>query len=336
MENLAKIAEMVDLAAIKLEEEKPNEKNEGSGKNNSEKISAQTKPYAEPLTSGSHDSNGNIIEKDKIGDEKGAVKGDSAGKGKDKGEKEEEEKTEKEKPEEKPEEKKEEKKLEAKIPEAPPEQEEKEQAPPPKDGIYEYTDDDGKLNILEYKEGKLNGTIKVFTPGGEIETEAEFKDDVLNGICKTYEKGKLVTESGFKDGVINGEFKQFDENEKMISQITFENGIKKGDMIENHKNGNPSFVTHFEDDKKNGKLEMYNENNEMTTYCEYKNDELNGITKNYYSGLDGNGIMRVANYEDGKISGQEDLFYPTGAPMAVGQYENGSLTEPIKSFKNKK
>ena len=68
--------------------------------------------------------------------------------------------------------------------------------------IKNYNEVTGKLETEgELKNGKVEGTMKVYYPNGKIQMEANFKDDKLEGIVKRYdESGKITSEEFYKNG----------------------------------------------------------------------------------------------------------------------------------------
>ncbi|MFI5219204.1 MAG: toxin-antitoxin system YwqK family antitoxin [Bacteroidia bacterium] len=61
---------------------------------------------------------------------------------------------------------------------------------------------DGKVKeTSHWKNGALNGIKELYNTNGELTKSIEYKDDVIHGDVKTYEKGKLISKQKFKKGV---------------------------------------------------------------------------------------------------------------------------------------
>jgi antitoxin component YwqK of YwqJK toxin-antitoxin module len=210
------------------------------------------------------------------------------------------------------------------------------QQPPPKDGTYECVNKDGKLSILTYKNDELTGPIQIFDKAGNLELDGIMEKGQLNGICKIYDNGILKSETMMSNNEPHGMSKQFDEHGTLIAEINFENGKKQGDMTQFHSNGEISAITTFTDNKMNGSFKSYSTFGELSMRSEYKNDKLHGLMENFYVGIDGNGMMRESNYENGLLTGKEILYHSSGYILSESYYENGQLAEPIKSYPSPK
>jgi antitoxin component YwqK of YwqJK toxin-antitoxin module len=208
----------------------------------------------------------------------------------------------------------------------------KEQQPPPKDGEYEYVDENGKRNILTYKDGELTGPIQIFDKAGNLELECVMENGQLNGTCKIYDSGILKSETEMLSNLPHGSSKQFDENGVLIAEIKFENGKKQGEMTQFHSNGEISTITTFTEDKMDGSYKGYNVGGELLMKSEYKNNKLQGLMENFYTGIDGNGIMRESIYENGQLAGRTVLYHSSGQILSESDYENGQLAKPTKLY----
>ena len=96
----------------------------------------------------------------------------------------------------------------------------------PYTGVIEGYDAQGKLEgKANYKDGKMNGSSKLYYPSGKLQSEATFKDNVQVGVQKDYyENGKVKYELPYKNGQMDGVAKAYDESGKVIQQATFKNG----------------------------------------------------------------------------------------------------------------
>ena len=55
-----------------------------------------------------------------------------------------------------------------------------------------------------YKDGQMNGLIRVWHENGQLEFDVAFKDGQMNGLIRTWhENGQLESEATFKDGQMN-------------------------------------------------------------------------------------------------------------------------------------
>ena len=115
-----------------------------------------------------------------------------------------------------------------------------------------YPNTKKRKTITSYINGKLNGHYFEFNDQDYIESQAEFKNDVLDGVLikfkfnspvevSNYKNGKLngmksifsiyrkiEQEIEYKDDVIHGKMRQYDREGKLTAEYTFENGKQVG------------------------------------------------------------------------------------------------------------
>jgi len=104
----------------------------------------------------------------------------------------------------------------------------------PYTGVIEGYDAQGKLEgKANYKDGKMNGSSKLYYPSGKLQSEATFKDNVQDGVQKDYfEDGKVKLELPYKNGKPEGLGRSYYPNGKEKKKMNFLNGMKNGKEIE--------------------------------------------------------------------------------------------------------
>ncbi|MDR0632521.1 MAG: toxin-antitoxin system YwqK family antitoxin [Holosporales bacterium] len=207
------------------------------------------------------------------------------------------------------------------------------QAPPPIDGIHEYTAEDGRKYVVTYENGQRCGLTQIFDKDGVIEKEITFANNKINGLCITYENGIKRTETEFKNDEIDGVAKSFDETGALTTETVFKNGIKQGEMKQYHKTGEVQVIANFENDKMSGDFATFTETGSPLLIAKYQTGEIHGTMQSFFTGIDGNGVQREAVYELGKLHGSETVFYSNGAPQSISCYEYGQLKAPPTVFK---
>ena len=99
-----------------------------------------------------------------------------------------------------------------------------------KDGLSSsYSSKDfKKTEEGSYKEGQKDGEWIAYYPGGRMPAVvSQYKDGELNGTMKMYDrKGALLEEMDFKDGQKHGRFIVYDEKGKIISEKKFAFGME--------------------------------------------------------------------------------------------------------------
>lgn len=103
-------------------------------------------------------------------------------------------------------------------------------------GTWLYYANDGKTVILEenYKNGLLDGTVKIF-----------------------YKDGVLTEESYYKRGKLHGESKRYTSDGKMISKIPYVNGKIHGKVFYYDNQGIIRETGHYDMEKRVGRWEFY-------------------------------------------------------------------------------
>lgn len=136
-------------------------------------------------------------------------------------------------------------------------------------------DSDSTKHVFSFA-GKKNKLIKETTwyANGNLKSEYNFTDSLLNGPFKTYsENGNPLKEGAYFNGTENGLFKYYDTNGSLLIEGYLKNGKKEG-----------VWTTWYDDVQK--KEEM-----------NYKDDILHGTWTHWF--IDGN-LMREETYDSGK------------------------------------
>jgi len=152
------------------------------------------------------------------------------------------------------------------------------------------------------KNGKKEGEYNRFYFNGNREYQAFYKNDVLNGIERTWNKeGQLISETYYKDGKKNGAYSSWYENGVMMAKGAFKNDLEEGKwqifdergllmgeatftggsgiQMAYDKNGVLERKTTFQKGLKNGEEIYYAPSGEVVKSILYKDDlimEING------------------------------------------------------------
>lgn len=115
---------------------------------------------------------------------------------------------------------------------------------------FKIIDDNIKITIWNYKDGKNDGVCKNFYENGNIKFYGEFKEGVPNGVIREYNKeGVLVLEENFKNGVLNGEKKEFYENGNIKTLETYKNDFLHGNRATYYESGKEKVIEKYENDE---------------------------------------------------------------------------------------
>lgn len=109
-------------------------------------------------------------------------------------------------------------------------------------GIYiSYYKGNLKEAVYSVKEGKEEGTVEFFYPGGEIMEQGNFRAGKKDGKWTRWsEQGDKLAEAYYKDGIKDGKWIIWDENGTMRYEMHYFNGAKSGTWVMWDQDGNES------------------------------------------------------------------------------------------------
>lgn len=94
---------------------------------------------------------------------------------------------------------------------------------------YYHKDSPTIMTIENYKNGKLDGTRKVFYKNGKIAEETNYKQGKKEGTYKKYaENGVVLENSNYKNDLYAGQAIFKNGEDKLVAQGVFTNGKKTG------------------------------------------------------------------------------------------------------------
>lgn len=98
-------------------------------------------------------------------------------------------------------------------------------------GKWVYYHKDGKTVMMEenYVDGELNGEFKVFYPDGKLTKKAHYKNGKLDGNSKKYSpKSVLIEDLNYVNGELHGEATFYEKNGNVKQKGRYENDLKVG------------------------------------------------------------------------------------------------------------
>lgn len=219
---------------------------------------------------------------------------------------------------------------------------------------------DGKLeNIIKYQNGIEVEKINYFygTTGGFGLLKSTYKYNQLVLSELFYKNDTMALVTPYVNGKKEGISKYYNENGKLITEITYSNDQKIKELENEYYNtGELNYIRTIKNDKveglvtkyyKNGKIEMqanlisgsfdgefkkYYENGNYERVNNYVNGKLNGPDIKYFQ----NGKLQwEVNYINNKEEGTYKEYYPSGQLKHLGFYKNGKLEgEALTYYEN--
>jgi antitoxin component YwqK of YwqJK toxin-antitoxin module len=206
-----------------------------------------------------------------------------------------------------------------------------------------------------FKEGKMDGKYVQYydIPANVISEEEFYEKGVITGIYKTYYKNGKLSETGEfnKDGEKTGVWKNYSEDNVLISEETFNKGknsgtsknydnkgvlteefIYKNDMLQEYKAYAKDGKTIYQN-KKEGKnnydVLLYRSNGNKKKEGYVKNGQLDGKWK-YYN-VNGY-LVGEDNYVNGFDEGKSYTYHENGKIKSETEYVKGKKNGYYKSY----
>ena len=136
---------------------------------------------------------------------------------------------------------------------------------------------------------------KLSFPGGYI----SYNDEKFTGEFerKDPRTGKINMVGSVKNGELHGMSYSYDENGKVIEEITYNKGLKEGPSKTYHKSGALSAELNYKNDKFEGIQKYYYENGKLQAEIPTRKGVIDGVAKLY----DESGkLIEEATFKNGK------------------------------------
>jgi antitoxin component YwqK of YwqJK toxin-antitoxin module len=128
-----------------------------------------------------------------------------------------------------------------------------------------YTEKGIRQKTITYQHHIKNGPYLIYDSIGNIQLESCYRNDTLQGIVKTYEKGKIKAETNYKDGKRDGTEKVYDiADGRLIETVQY-----NADQVESNLRVN----RYDRENKKTGLWRTYFPNGKLRSSCLYENGE---------------------------------------------------------------
>lgn len=202
-----------------------------------------------------------------------------------------------------------------------------------KHGIWKsYNDENVLITEEAFNNGKNTGATKYYSNAGKLTEEYIYKNDFLQEY-KAYGKdgaivyqnkkegknnydvmlyhpnGNKKREGKVKEGKLDGQWKYYDVNGNLTSEVPYVNGFREGNNISYYENGKVKSEIKYEKGEANGYFKKYHKNGKLAQEGAYINDIEVGVWKTYYA----NGTIDAINfYKDGDYDHWQQYFAANG------------------------
>ncbi|WP_259065327.1 tetratricopeptide repeat protein [Mucilaginibacter sp. X4EP1] len=194
--------------------------------------------------------------------------------------------------------------------------------------LIHYSADGLKKSHATYdKNGDLDGPDTIFYPSGKINQISQFKKNSRNGdMVSYYLNGKKKSEINMTDDDQDGYYTSYYTNGKIETEGWVKDGHNQGEWINYDEIGNISTKSFFQDGDLDGYKESFLQNGKKTLEEKYHMGWLEKMTQFDTIGK----VISIDTFP--KATGKYTLRYPNGKIMAQGNYINGDLDGPYKTF----
>ncbi len=208
------------------------------------------------------------------------------------------------------------------------------------------SDKDASVEVL----GQIpDGTVKEFTDGGQLKTQATYLNNKLHGELIRYDDmGRILSKETYKQGVLHGpaSYNSYLLNAVLHRQCTYigaqlegpftvtqkdgtvrERGqYHKGRLTGEHTTYYPNGTTEMQetliDGKPTGERKFFYPSGELWYLETYENGRLEGERKEFFP----DGTVRLTEfYSDGMLNGQRNIYAHDGNLIACEEYHWGNI-----------
>lgn len=98
-----------------------------------------------------------------------------------------------------------------------------------KTGLWLTYQPDGRIAQLQhFVAGKLNGPVLVFDQRGQITSQTDYADGLLDGNKSVFKFGNVQEEVPYVKGKMHGTMKKYYPNKKLMEEIDYKNNVQDG------------------------------------------------------------------------------------------------------------
>lgn len=185
-----------------------------------------------------------------------------------------------------------------------------------------------------YKNGYLDGLEEIYNQRGELEfngayTSAQSSKGRLTNYKQYDTKGNLSVTATYLNDTLHGKFNQWHGGIK-VSSYTFNKGIKEGPFfIYDQSKGDLISKGMYSGGEINDTLYNFYLSGRLKNYIQFSNGKPHGSMMEFY---ESNQLKRKATYVRDSLSGPDSIFFESGTPFEVTNYERGARQGLFQEF----
>jgi antitoxin component YwqK of YwqJK toxin-antitoxin module len=188
------------------------------------------------------------------------------------------------------------------------------------EGTFYHADGTTVASSGRYVKKRKDGNWKTYSDRGDLLTDENFKDSLLNGPCVYYYPGgKLLKKISFIGGKPDGPYEEYFESGKKYTEGAYEKGQMTGKFTQYAEDGGVIETGVYKKGLKDGNWKFF-EDGELKVMVVYKKGVedkvtfMNGNFKDYHP----SGILKADyNYVNGKRDGAFSEYYDKGKYVQV-------------------
>jgi antitoxin component YwqK of YwqJK toxin-antitoxin module/tetratricopeptide (TPR) repeat protein len=178
--------------------------------------------------------------------------------------------------------------------------------PAKRGGLWQTLRPDGSVELEQTyastgaSQGELDGTTRMFYPGGQPKSEGVYRTGKIEGTAKSYAPTGKVSET-----------RQFVGDDL------------EGEVVSFYPDGKPSYRAQMRADKKEGPLQRFYPDGTPEMRFGYTADQLQGPYEVFYPNKT---LEKKGTYDKDELNGPYTLNHPNGQPRETGTYTKGKRT----------
>ncbi len=197
------------------------------------------------------------------------------------------------------------------------------------DGIKRERWDDGAIKSeLRYEGELLNGVSKWYFQNGNLQVQANYVDNKLEGkLTRWHEDGIVSEECWYKSGVRDSLRRSYSAKGVLVSEEHYTHGELNGEVKKWYENGQVFMEGQYADGMLDGSWMVFYESGNLSSTANYV------MGKGTQTGYDESGYKcMTVSYENNVKQGKETRYGPDGKVVQTLYYDHGHLVDSLEYF----